>query len=120
MAVRVPDKGEMGVTFTSKSNATAIVDGSAVNGSALASSSTQYYQATIFAIKPGAAATNIPGANAGDVWICGSATSLAGAFKLVPGASMELPHCGDLSEYFLAVENANDAVSIAYTVSGNV
>jgi len=118
MAVRVPDKGEMGVTFTYKINPTAIVEGTSVD--ALALGTAQYYQCTITALKHNSSgALYMPDANTGDVWICGAVEDLQGAFKLVPGASMELPHCGKLSEYFLAVENANDGVSIAYTVSGN-
>jgi len=114
MSERVPDPGELSPTFTTKSNATAIVDGTSVNAAAFAASRTLYRRATVRAMKPGADAKTMPTANSGNVWICSGAEVLTGAFRLAPGESMELPPYGNLADFYLAVETAGDGVLICY------
>lgn len=101
--------------FAEKSNPTAINAGSDIDGLPLAAD-VDYIKATVYAIKPVSGVTEPPIANVGAVWICGGAENITGGFKLEPGQSMALPDNCNLALFFLAVENANDGVSISYTV----
>lgn len=104
-------------TITSKINATAIdnvAPDKATNSTPLGT--VAYKTATVLAWKPGADATTAGVANTGNVYIHTNAASIAAAFVLVPGASVELPPFADLSDFHLSVDTANDGVIIAYTV----
>ncbi len=115
MSERMPDPGENTPVFADKDNPTIRVNATSVNALALTTEdSLKYRRATVLAMKPGADALSAPSANTGNVYICSGAEVLTGAFVLVPGASMELPPNGDLADYFLAVDNAGDGVSIIY------
>ena len=107
------ERGRTNVTFTEKSNSTARVEGTSVGAEALGSA--EFVVATVSAFKPISGATKKPVDNTGTVYICGAAEDLSGAFVLEPGESMSLPEGCNLSEFFLAVDTANDGVSIAYT-----
>ena len=98
--------------FSEKINPTVRVDGTSVDGVALAAVSTPYRQATVTAAKKVTDVDKAPIANVGTVWIGGSATDISGAVPLEPGQSMSLFDNGDLADYFLIVESANDGVSI--------
>ena len=97
----------------SKINSTPRVEGTSVNAVALAASK-PYVRAAVLAMKPGATTKHAPGDNAGTVYICTSSTDIQEAWPLTPGQSMELPPCGDLSDFSLAVNNAGDGVIILY------
>ncbi len=114
MVTRRPDPGELDPVFTGKANPTAINNTNSVDALALTSSETRYSRATLKAMKPGGNALTKPTDNTGNVWICSGAEVLTGAFQLIPGASLELPPYGDLADYFLAVDTADDGVLIIY------
>jgi len=100
------------VALSEKSNPTIRVDGTSVNGVALAASSTVFAEATVLARKPVTDADKATVANTGTIWLSRSATSITGATPLTPGQSVQLPSGGDLADWFLIVETANDGVSI--------
>jgi hypothetical protein len=101
--------------FIEQINATARVDGTSVSGVALTASSTPYRQATVTARKKVTDIDKASTDNVGTVWIGRSATDISGATPLEPGQSMNLFDNGDLADYFLIVNTANDGVSIAYS-----
>lgn len=96
-----------------KINATIRVEGTSVGGVVLASD-VPYITAVVTARKK---VTDIDKAsilNVGTIWISRSATDISGATPLAPGQSLTLFSNGNLNQYYLIVESANDGVSIAY------
>ncbi len=103
--------------FVEQINATIRVNGTSVNGVALAGA-TPYLRATVTARKKVTDIDNASTANVGTIWIGRSAADISGATPLTSGQSMNLFDNGDLADYFLIVESANDGVSIAYSAAG--
>jgi hypothetical protein len=102
------------LSFAEFSNGTAMTPGSDVDALAIGGD-VPFITANIQAQKLVSGATEPPIPNVGDVWICSALEDLTGAKRLSPGQSMDLHPNGNLNEYFCAVVNANDGLSITYT-----
>ena len=113
------EKGGLGDSvathFLSWGNTDPMVPGTSVDAKVLAADQA-YISATITAEKEVAGATQPAIANVGTVWICGAAEDLEGGFSLLPGQSMDLQPNGNLHDYFGAVTDDDDGLSISYTV----
>jgi len=114
MGMREYQQGELQANWLSKANANAINSGNTTNGVQVITTSTPYVEAVVHAIKPGADVVTTPTNNAGVVYICSGANTLSGCIQLVSGNTLTLPDNGDLSDYYLAVATANDAISVVY------
>jgi len=113
------EKGGLGESvathFLSWGNTDPMVPGTSVDAKVLAADQA-YISATIKAEKEVAGATQPAIPNVGTVWICGAAEDLEGGFSLLPGQSMDLQPNGNLHDYFGAVTDDDDGLSISYTV----
>jgi len=84
----------------------------------LAESSTPYVRAWVQASKPRSAyggspsASGLPTANAGNVYLSERVGSAW--WTLAPGASVELPPCGDLYDFDLTAATGGDGVVVMY------
>lgn len=85
------------------------------NAVALASSSTPYRTAWIWAAKPGASDNDLPSVNTQNVYIVPGDDNVKEGWPLSPGASMDLPPHGDLADFDLVVTVADEGVIIHYT-----
>ncbi len=101
-------------TITSRSNATALQAGTASNGTGLAAASTPYVRAYVLALKPNASDHQPPVLNTGTIYIA-TADNVKAAVPLAPGAMMELPPNGDLTDFKLIVATAADGCIVIYT-----
>ena len=106
--------GAHDTTAFEKVNATPIVSGTSVSGTALGGD-IDFITCEVEARTPGATATTLPTANTGTVYLSQSATSLVGAIPLTPGQFVNLEK-GNLSEWFLCVAVATEGVRGNYTV----
>jgi len=107
--------GDLTTRLLVKANATAINATNYVNAVQIIATATPYVEAKVYGYKSGADKESVPIANVKTAYLCGGANTLLGAIPVVNASPVALPMYGDLSNLYLAVSNAADAVTILYT-----